>query len=325
MEHAFQRTEHAVVRAEHAAEHIEANPSVLCSCEGKVQWCNDEWLTMAGLPSAARVKDLDALRLLNGPGTNKDAVADMRAAICRGDDWTGTLVHYTADDFRPFIHTLRVQPVPSAYGASMLFRATSTSVRHIGPGARSGSARKRPSHVDYNYLASAAAQLMGDVDLVDGATCGPPLKMCKAVGVSASDMKVICSTVAPYPIVWASEGWLAQCAFSATEVIGVTLRIIQGPGTDRTAVAHLMQCVREGQDIERLKLVNYDKQKNPFAHHLSVRLVQRGGRAVFDATSTEVRFLSPPRAANTSSSEMETWGETVEEFLQEWCSFSSAN
>jgi len=317
-------------------------PSVLCDSSGKIQSASRAWLVMVGLSSLEEARDRDALRILHGPGTNLEAVEEMRDAIALGtDSWSGTLVHYAVKDAHPFIHTLHVQPVPDAFGDASftLFRATSTNVRHIGMGVRSANdasgclsaceprscGRKKPGWMAVDHAASAAAELVGEVDVGRGvAMHGPPLKMCKTVGVSASEMKVFCCAVAPYPIVWASEGWLEQCAFTAPEVIGTTLKVIQGPGTDRAIIAQLMDCVRSRQDVDRLRLVNYDKDKNPFAHSLSVRLVQRVGCAVFDATSTEVHALASRKRAwgESPSTDAETWGETIEEYLQGWSSLS---
>jgi hypothetical protein len=42
-------------------------------------------------------------------------------------------------------------------------------------------------------------------------------------------MVVLTRAQAPYPIVWASEGWLDVCGYSAAEIIGMTMKLIQGP------------------------------------------------------------------------------------------------
>ena len=48
----------------------------------------------------------------------------------------------------------------------------------------------------------------------------------------------------PYAILWASQGWLAVCGFTAPEIVGIDFKCIQGPATDRRALGVLMDGVR---------------------------------------------------------------------------------
>jgi len=57
---------------------------------------------------------------------------------------------------------------------------------------------------------------------------------------------VITEAEAPYHVVFASEAWLSLCGFSACEIAGrAGLSCIQGPGTNRLALAKLMAHVRK--------------------------------------------------------------------------------
>jgi hypothetical protein len=59
------------------------------------------------------------------------------------------------------------------------------------------------------------------------------------------------------------------CGFSRDEVIGKTMRIIQGPETERDLVNSLMDHVRRRQPFSTV-LTNYTKTRQPFRHELRV-------------------------------------------------------
>ena len=96
----------------------------------------------------------------------------------------------------------------------------------------------------------------------------------------------------PYGILWASNGWLDVCGFSAAEILGVDLQCIQGPGTDRRAISELMAHVRAKKPCTVKALVNYDKRKRPFRHTLTVVPVPSQTNPaeleMFRAESTEI-------------------------------------
>jgi hypothetical protein len=47
----------------------------------------------------------------------------------------------------------------------------------------------------------------------------------------------------------------------------MTLKLIQGPGTDRKAIGRLMEAVRAQTDVADIPLINYDKRGQPFYLH----------------------------------------------------------
>jgi hypothetical protein len=76
----------------------------------------------------------------------------------------------------------------------------------------------------------------------------------------------------------------------------MTLKLIQGPGTDRKAIGRLMEAVRAQTDVADIPLINYDKRGQPFQHLLSVQPVFEQGLhappTLYRATSTDTRSLS---------------------------------
>ena len=183
--------------------------------------------------------------------------------------------------------------------------------------------------------------------------CHRPHKALKTT-VDFGEMTVLTSARAPYPIVWASEGWLELCGFSATEIVGRDLKLIQGPGTDRLAITKLMDAVRSGSELHELTLVNYTKEKQPFRHTLSmVPLCSEPGEdgqaaapTTLRATSTNVSYIGagacraaerkcapsrsgergacvPGGGANNSDREEQCfWGDDLEGFEYAWEQFA---
>ena len=60
-----------------------------------------------------------------------------------------------------------------------------------------------------------------------------------AVGQTGSTLR----QQAPFPVVDVNDLWLQQCAFQREEVIGKTMRLIQGPQTEGEEVGRLMDTI----------------------------------------------------------------------------------
>src|SRR5262249_4541764 len=71
------------------------------------------------------------------------------------------------------------------------------------------------------------------------------------------------------PIVYASPGFERLTGYSAAEVIGRNCRFLQGPHTDRDAVAQVREAIREGRPVS-VELLNYRNDGTPFWNGLSV-------------------------------------------------------
>ena len=57
---------------------------------------------------------------------------------------------------------------------------------------------------------------------------------------------------------WASGDWLDFCGFHTSEIVGQTLKIIQGPETDADTIVALMDAVARVDSIN-VRLTNYTR------------------------------------------------------------------
>ena len=80
---------------------------------------------------------------------------------------------------------------------------------------------------------------------------------------------VLYSGYAPFAVTDVNDLWLRACGFSRDEVIGQTMRIIQGSGTEWDLIDSLMSNVRRRQPFSTA-LTNYTKTRQPFRHELRV-------------------------------------------------------
>ena len=81
------------------------------------------------------------------------------------------------------------------------------------------------------------------------------------------------------PIVHASQAFLDMCGYPAEEVVGRNCRFLQGPGTDREAVARLRAGIASGTPTTEL-LLNYRKDGTPFWNSVHVAPVRDASGAV---------------------------------------------
>ena len=95
---------------------------------------------------------------------------------------------------------------------------------------------------------------------------------------------VLFSGVAPFLVTDVNDVWLCTCGYSRKEVIGNTMRIIQGPGTDRPTCQKLMVNMRKRLPFEAI-LTNYTKDRQPIRNELKIVPVVTSGGPGFMAQS----------------------------------------
>jgi len=102
-------------------------------------------------------------------------------------------------------------------------------------------------------------------------------------------MDVLVTIDPPFEVIWASDEWLNFCGFRDNEIVGKTLKLIQGPGTDQGAIDALMSAVAR-REVFTTTLLNYTKRGVPFYHTLTIDpLTDSQGQAhLFRAQSTSI-------------------------------------
>jgi len=101
---------------------------------------------------------------------------------------------------------------------------------------------------------------------------------------SGSDLPTV-STTARGVVVRTNQAWCQLCGYTESEVVGRTLKCIQGPGTDQVALRQLMEAVQAGRPV-RVTLVNYASDGSAFRHVVDV--VPESCGHLFRATSFDV-------------------------------------
>jgi len=117
------------------------------------------------------------------------------------------------------------------------------------------------------------------------------------------DPAVVCRAVPPYHVIYANSSWQELCGFTSHEMLGRSLRCLQGPATNQQAVNAMMNAVEKEEAITIPSLVNYDKQRRPFVHTVSITPLTSADGSVehFRATSSQVSLLAATPRVTTSS------------------------
>ncbi len=92
-----------------------------------------------------------------------------------------------------------------------------------------------------------------------------------AAAVAATDAGLlICDRGQPdAPIVFANEAFSRITGYAREEILGRNCRFLQGPGTDRAAVARLRAAIEAGRPVA-VELLNYRKDGRPFWNALRI-------------------------------------------------------
>jgi len=280
-------------------------PSMIARPDGTIVWANNAWCTLCAFPGPADVMGRD-LRCIQGPGTDRAELKRLMDAIKAESPVSATLCNYNRHG-RPFRHTVEIVPIADPHGAVTLFRATSRDIAWPGCEANGRQSLVSMSGADDDISGGrravdtcrAAFDARDEFDDIDSDATGWSGSVPRALPLkhpSQPSMVVLTRAWSPYAIVWASEGWLQVCGFSAAEIMGRDLGLIQGPGTDCESIRKIMAAARSQTSVDNVALVNYAKNRQPFRHVLSMRPVYENGEhappTLFRATSTDVRSLA---------------------------------
>eukprot|EP00308_Calcidiscus_leptoporus_P016567 CAMPEP_0119380298 /NCGR_PEP_ID=MMETSP1334-20130426/56303_1 /TAXON_ID=127549 /ORGANISM="Calcidiscus leptoporus, Strain RCC1130" /LENGTH=394 /DNA_ID=CAMNT_0007400065 /DNA_START=33 /DNA_END=1217 /DNA_ORIENTATION=+ len=109
----------------------------------------------------------------------------------------------------------------------------------------------------------------------------------------------------PFDVIYVSAAWQRLCGYTSEQVIGETLKIIQGPKTSAHAVETMLRAVRQ-RTSATIKLVNYTRDGRPFWHRLHVEPLRdhAGEVQFFQASSSDIAFLESADDSDATAFEM---------------------
>jgi len=118
--------------------------------------------------------------------------------------------------------------------------------------------------------------------------------MLEGLNYPGLNMAVLTTVEPPFEVIWASEEWLHFCGFREDEIVGQTLKLIQGPGTERAAIDQLMESVNR-TEVFTTTLFNYTKRGIPFYHKLTIEplIDPQGNAQLFKASSESIVSCLP--------------------------------
>ena len=119
------------------------------------------------------------------------------------------------------------------------------------------------------------------------------------------------------PIVYVNSTFARLTGYAAEEVLGKNCRFLQGPATDRDALARIRQAIAEGRECREV-LRNYQKDGSPFWNELSVSPVHDddGRLTAFIGIQSDVTEREQSRAALEAAREKaESASRAKSEFL----------
>jgi len=102
-------------------------------------------------------------------------------------------------------------------------------------------------------------------------------------------MEAFTTLFPPFEMMWASGDWLDFCGFQTNEIVGKTLKCIQGPETDADTIVTLMDAVARVTSIT-VRLTNYTRHGIPFAHDVEVQPLtnSRGEPVLYKVRSNNI-------------------------------------
>ncbi len=94
-------------------------------------------------------------------------------------------------------------------------------------------------------------------------------RLAAAVSELSTGVVITDPNAAEHPIVFANGGFLRMTGYSLEEVMGRTLRFLEGPDTDPVAVAEIRQALAARRQVKTV-LLHYRKDGTPFWNEVSV-------------------------------------------------------
>ncbi|WP_322489826.1 ATP-binding protein [Chloroflexus sp.] len=138
------------------------------------------------------------------------------------------------------------------------------------------------SHFDESAHSTELSQQMADLQAELARLRAQNRFLLAAVNEMASGM-LVTDTEPDYPIIFANRAFSAITGYAPDEILGRNCRFLQGPQTDRMAVARIREAIATARPIHT-RLLNYRKDGQPFWNQLAISPVR-------DETEQVVAFV----------------------------------
>jgi PAS domain S-box-containing protein len=120
----------------------------------------------------------------------------------------------------------------------------------------------------------------------------------KAAALDVADDGIVISDAGKreFPIIYVSPSFERLVGYSASEILGTSCRMVQGPGTDKETVRQIGEALREGKVFQG-EILNYRKDGTPFWNFLRIAPIRDGTGKVthFVGTQSDVTELHNAR------------------------------
>lgn len=246
------------------ARHTSNDPLIFTQAEPPfaITHVNAAWERLCGFQAHEAVGK--SCKILQGPETSPEILRYLHEGLRSRVKLTVRLLNYSKNGMR-FLNDLTVTPLRDRAGEITHFEGRIRPWRppplpkHAAPGSVAEAAARPPA-------GSAAPERRGGSPSDDGVSefrKKLPSSLLEAVNFTEHAM-VITERSQPFRIVHVNEAWCELCGFTMEETLGLTCRILQGPGTCQATLQALTAAAVECAPIT-VKLLNYRKVPPPNA------------------------------------------------------------
>jgi len=231
----------------------------------EIRHTNKAWHKLTGYKFAEVANTTN--HFLQGPGTEKEALRELRKYVSQEKQCKVKVLNYTKDG-QPFYNTIECYPLRDTEGRLTHYcgvlhgeEASNLPKREGAPALPPREpVQKPPPEEEAKPEARRSKRQRGK---------GPSLA--EAID-NSTDAVVLTNPEPPYTITHVNQPWCEMCGYTLEEVEGLTNSILQGPETDMQMVDSLMKSAKRGEPAHAT-LVNYKNGNVRFVNQLTVRPV----------------------------------------------------
>jgi PAS domain S-box-containing protein len=134
---------------------------------------------------------------------------------------------------------------------------------------------------------------------------------------------VNCALFLDKQVIAVNKGWENMCGFSAAEILGKTMLLLQGPKTyEGNSLSSFTTALASGNDVIDAALINYRKDGSFFTNHVSIYCLEHDSSIVNVGTNQNLclgffKTNDDNATANDDSPGKENEGETKDDLTQE--------